>query len=241
MKKAKVEYVGKDLEAMDFALNYHLWILDLIKPYLGNHLVEVGAGTGSFSELLLKLNPETLTLIEPSEMFSKLKNKVNNLKSKTNISCFQNIFTDVADTLKQKQKPDTIVYINVLEHIENDLKELLKVFETLEKKGKICIFVPANQFLYSDFDKYIGHFRRYKKSELEEKCKAAGFEILLSKNFDFIGILPWWMKYRLLKSKSMESNSVQIYDRLVVPFAKTFENIISPPIGKNLLIVAQKT
>ena len=240
MKKAKVEYVGKDLEAMDFAVNYHLWILELIKPFLGKHLVEVGAGTGSFSEFLLDSHPETLALIEPSEMFYQLRNKVNTLDTKTNVRCYQNIFANVSDELKDIHTPDTIIYINVLEHIEKDFEELVKAKETLSNDGKICIFVPANQFLFSEFDKYIGHFRRYNKSKLERKCKEAGFEILLSKNFDFVGILPWWIKYTLLKSKSMEGSAVQLYDKLVVPITKTLESLISPPIGKNLLIVAQK-
>ncbi len=240
MKAAKVEYVGKDLEAMDFAVNYHLWILQLLKPFLGKHLVEVGAGTGSFSELLLETNPETLFLVEPSEMFTQLEKKVENITSKTEIHCHQNIFANVAETIKNKQEPDTIIYINVLEHIENDFEELKVVNETLSENGRVCIFVPAQAFLYSEFDKYIGHFRRYSKKRLEEKCVESGFKILYSRNFDLAGVIPWLIKYRILKSKNMEGEAVKIYDKYIVPITKRFETLIPPPIGKNLILVAEK-
>lgn len=240
MKKSKVEYVGKDLEAMDFAVNYHRWILDLLKPFLGKHLVEVGAGTGSFSELLLETNPETLALIEPSEMFAVLKENQKIKNPTTEIIFFQNIFTDIAEKMKAIQQPDTIIYINVLEHIEDDLLELETVRQTLTQKGRVCIFVPALPALYSEFDKNIGHFRRYRKNDLLKKCEKTGFKIVLSRNFDFLGILPWLIKYRLLKSTKMESGAVKLYDDVAVPVIRRLERFLPPPTGKNLLIVAEK-
>lgn len=237
----KVEYVGKDLEAMDFAVNYHRWILSLIKPHLGEHLVEVGAGTGSFSEFLLETEPKTLSLVEPSEMFNQLKNKefvVN--QDSTQIITYQSIFSHISSDLHDRQSPDTIIYINVLEHIEDDEFELELVNKTLSDRGKIIIFVPALNFLFSEFDKQIGHFRRYTKSELIKKCKVANFEIKLAKYFDISGILPWFIKYKLLKSLNMESGAVQLYDRSVVPITKFLESMVTPPIGKNLLLIGEK-
>jgi phospholipid N-methyltransferase len=89
MSKEKVEYVGKDLEAMDFAVNYHRWILALMKPFLGMHLVEVGAGTGAFSELLLETSPETLSLVEPSAMFETLQTNLAKHDSAAKIALFR--------------------------------------------------------------------------------------------------------------------------------------------------------
>lgn len=240
MKKNKVEYVGKDLEAMDFAVNYHRWILDILKPFLGKRLVEVGAGTGSFSELLLKTNPQSLVLVEPSEMFEALQNNSAIIDSRVSIKIFQNIFSEIAARIKAESAPDTIIYINVLEHIEDDLAELKTVRQTLADNGRVCIFVPALPLLYSEFDKYIGHFRRYRKNELTEKCEQAGFRIILKRNFDFPGILPWLIKYRLLKSTTMESGAVKFYDDFAVPVIRRLENFVQPPTGKNLLFVAEK-
>lgn len=238
---SKIEYVGKDLEAMDFAVNYHRWILELIKPYLGSHLVEVGAGTGSFSELLLECMPESLMLVEPSEMYGLLNAKdFSKDYPGTEIRTFHHIFVKVAEEIQNIRSPDSIIYINVLEHIEEDLHELKLVNQTLSKNGRVIIFVPALQSLFSDFDKHIGHFRRYTKPELSEKCRSAGFEISFARYFDFPGILPWFVNYRLLKSLKMGSGMVRIYDKFVVPVAKLIERIATPPIGKNLLLIAEK-
>lgn len=236
----KVEYVGKDLEAMDFAVNYHRWILGIMKPFLGTHLVEVGAGTGSFSELLLETAPATLSLIEPSAMVETLRANLQNREFSTEIKIYPNIFAEVAEQLAVAQSPDSLIYINVLEHIEDDRLELQTVHKTLRKNGRVFIFVPALPTLFSEFDKQIGHFRRYRKKELNEKCENAGFRLLLSKYFDVSGILPWLVKYRLLKSRTMESGAVQLYDKFVVPLAQPFEKFIPPIIGKNLLVVAEK-
>ena len=234
----KVVYVGKDLEAMSFAVNYHKWILEEFRPFLGKRLVEVGAGTGSFSEMLIGEKPEDLALIEPSEMFEFLEQNISQIETAARVNYYNSIFSETADLLHAK--PDTIIYVNVLEHIEDDRGELQKVYETLEPGGHCLIFVPALMSLYGAFDEKVGHFRRYTKNELEEKGKAAGFKIAKSKYFDFVGIFPWYIKYKLLKSDSLESGAVTAYDKFAVPITKQFERFLKFPVGKNILTVLQK-
>lgn len=233
-------YVGKDLEAMSFAVNYHRWILDELKPFIGQHVVEVGAGTGSFSELLLELKPQSLALVEPSEMFFSLEKNIANRTGETDLSLYHTVFTDAAGTIAAKQRPDTVIYVNVLEHIEDDEHELKTVFDTLADGGHCLIFVPALMSLYGEFDRKVGHFRRYSKKELEQKCRAAGFSIVRSFFFDIAGVLPWYVKYRLLNSDSLGSQAVTAYDNLVVPIMRRIEPAIGVPIGKNLLAVLRK-
>ncbi len=225
---------------MDFAVNYHRWILELMKPFLGKHLVEVGAGTGAFSDLLLETSPETLSLIEPSAMFETLQANLAKHDSAAQIRAFPNIFAEVAAQIEAEQSPDSIIYINVLEHIEDDRLELEIVHRTLRENGRVFVFVPALPALFSEFDKQIGHFRRYRKGELAEKFRTTGFRILLSRYFDAAGIFPWLVKYRLLKSLTIESGAVHLYDKFVVPVAKPIESFLPLPLGKNLLFVAEK-
>lgn len=234
----KVVYVGKDLEAMSFAVNYHKWILEEFRPFLGKKLVEVGAGTGSFSEMLIDENPKNLALVEPSEMFKYLEQNISQIETPATVNFYNSIFAETADNFDEK--PDTIIYVNVLEHIEDDAGELRKVYETLEPGGHCLIFVPALRALYGAFDEKVGHFRRYTKKELEDKGKAAGFSVVKSKYFDFVGIFPWYIKYKLLKSDSLESGAVTAYDKFAVPLTKQFERFLKFPIGKNILTILKK-
>jgi SAM-dependent methyltransferase len=241
MSSIEVEYAGKDLEAMDFAENYHRWILEIFKPFVGKHLAEVGAGTGSFSRLLLETNPTSLDLIEPSEMFVELEKNLQTDLNSTNITFHRSIFTQIACEFElASSKPDTIFYVNVLEHIEDDRRELETVKRVLAAGGHVCIFVPAMPSLYSEFDKRLGHYRRYTKNELIDKCRSAGLEICVARYFDLLGILPWFAKYRVMRSLTLGSSLVRLYDNLFVPAMKPVENFVNPPVGKNLLIVAKK-
>ncbi len=233
-------YVGKDLEAMSFAVNYHKWILDEFRPFFGKRFVEVGAGTGSFSEFLLRENLETLALIEPSEMFEHLEQNVSQIKTEAKITFHKAIFASVCRELAESDKPDSIIYVNVMEHIEDDSAELEMIYQTLAPGGRCFIFVPALMSLYGEFDRRIGHFRRYTKTEIEEKCQKAGLKVVKSKYFDFAGIIPWYIKYKLLKSDTLESGAVTLYDKVAVPAIQMFEKILPMPVGKNVLIIAEK-
>ena len=235
-----VEYVGKDLEAMHFAVAYHRWILRLISPYLGKKIVEVGAGSGSFSEMLWDLDPQLLALVEPSAMFDELHAKFAINGRASRVRLFHDVFANVSDEIHRVGPPDSILYVNVLEHINDDQAELTVAHDTLQKRGRIVIFVPAMPLLFSEFDKSIGHFRRYRRRELRHKVESAGFRILNLRWFDMLGILPWFVKYRLMQSLKMEASSVRAYDRLAVPLVRPLESLVHPPIGKNLLLIAER-
>ena len=235
-------YAGKDLEAMSFAVNYHRWILSIFEPYLGTRVVEVGAGKGSFSELLLERRLESLSLVEPSTaMYQTLCRRMEELNPSVTVSTYNDVFESVAEQIRSSERPDSIIYVNVLEHIENDVNELKVINNTLEAGGRLFIFVPALRWLHGSMDRQLGHFRRYTRTELEKKCVASGFRVIASRYFDVLGVLPWWVKYRLLQSKEMEPGAVRFYDQRVVPVAKTLESSLTPPIGKNVLLIAEKT
>ena len=236
-----VKYEGRDLEAMAFAVNYHQWILQLFRPHLGCHAVEVGAGSGSFSEMLMECGLASLALVEPAANgYAALCQRMAQPLASTSVTTYNSVFRLAAAQIKAVQPPDSIIYVNVLEHIADDCAELKIIRETLSDDGKLFIFVPAMPWLYSRYDKKIGHFRRYAKHELEEKCVQAGFQICQSFYFDLLGIAPWFIKYRLLKAMEMEPSAVAVYDRYVVPVAKKLETLWPPPRGKNLVLIAAK-
>jgi hypothetical protein len=238
----RLNYPGRELEAMRLAVNYHRWILQSIKPYLGRRLVEVGAGAGSFSELLLGCPLETLALVEPSAtMYEQLSASISHLETTAiSVKSYNATFAEAADEIKAAHKPDSILYINVLEHIADDEAELALVHRTLSEHGRVFIFVPAFDWLYGKFDEQVGHVRRYTRTELEDKGRRAGFKIIKSTYFDFLGVAPWYIKYRILKSSTMEPWAVALYDRYLLHLTKAIESVIKPPLGKNIVLVAEK-
>jgi SAM-dependent methyltransferase len=236
-----VVYAGRDLEAMSFAHNYHRWILEVFSPYLGARIVEVGAGRGSFSELILRRNSESVSLVEPSEdMHRLLVQRIKGLHPTVRIQLYNATFRSVAAQIRSQQAPDSIIYVNVLEHIADDLDELQAASQTLAIGGRLFLFVPALKSLYGSFDRQVGHCRRYERAELNDKCKRTGFKVLKSSYFDLAGIVTWWLKYCLLRSNKMEPAAVRFYDQIMVPPLKRIESLVGPPIGKNILVVAEK-
>ena len=233
-------YAGRDLEAMSFARNYHRWILDLFAPHLGRRLVEVGAGTGSFSELLLERRPDSLALVEPSpEMHRLLVERVGRIPARSRVRVYNDTFAGAARRVAL-DAPDSVIYVNVLEHVAEDEAELRLISETLAPGGRAFVFVPAFRWLYGSFDRQVGHQRRYTRGELAAKCGRAGLRVVRSVYFDAAGVLPWWVKYRLLRSEEMEPAAVRLYDDFCVPLMRRVERVVPPPLGKNVLLVAEK-
>jgi SAM-dependent methyltransferase len=227
------QYFGKDLEAMSFAANYHQWILEELRPYLGKSVAEIGAGVGSFSRLILSCPVEHLTSYEPSANMFPILNEF--VKSDPRATAINGFFGQSAEA----DCFDSVIYVNVLEHVEDDQGELQKMRKAVRTGGHVLIFVPALSWLYSNLDRQVGHFRRYHRPQLRSLVQAAGLDVMSIRYFDFAGILPWYVNFVLLKN-DIGGGSVAAYDKIVVPVAKWLERIISPPIGKNLLVVAKK-
>jgi 2-polyprenyl-3-methyl-5-hydroxy-6-metoxy-1,4-benzoquinol methylase len=232
----KKQYFGRDLEAMSVVKNYYQWIIDECRSYIKEIIVEVGAGSGTFTKQLLENNFSNIVAIEPSNnMFELLK---KNTSSQNNIVTCNNYFSEIYKNLKGKTK--NILYINVLEHIEKDEEELALVYKTLETGGHICIFVPALPILYSKFDKKIEHYRRYTKKQLEDLTKSFGFRVVKSKYLDLLGIPVWWFSFCFLKQEYLKPSMSKLYDSIAIPIISKLEKLIPPPIGKNLLVIGEK-
>lgn len=223
-------YPGKDLEAMTFAHHYHRWIRDHFRPHLGSRIGEVGAGIGEFSALLLEAGAESLIAWEPSaNLHPALERRFSDDER---VTVIRERFTP-----PEGQLLDALFYVNVLEHIADDEAELVTARRALLPNGRLCLFVPALPRLYSKHDRGVGHFRRYRRRDLQDKLHRAGFAIREARWFDIAGILPWWFFYRVL-GKTVTSGAVGGYDRWVVPVMRRVETLVPPPIGKNLLMVA---
>ena len=226
-------YPGKDLEAMSFAVNYHRWIIDEFGPYLGETVAEIGAGIGSVSKLLLGKPIKRLFAFEPSRNLYPLL--AEELRQEERAKAVNDFFSPQY----AQESFDSVVYINVLEHIQDDRTELANAIGVLRPNGHVLLFVPALAWLYSDFDKQMGHFRRYAKKDLSCLVRHVGFTLVKARYFDLAGVIPWYINFVLLRN-SISSGSVSLYDKLVVPMIRLIESAVPPPIGKNVLLIGKK-
>lgn len=228
-------YEGKDIEAMASAPNYYRWIAHIFAPFIKGSVLEVGAGSGTFSELLAERPITELVAVEPSkEMYPILAERFRNSES---VVCRQAFFPDICE--QYREHFDTAVYINVLEHIADDRAELEHVHSALKDGGVVCIFVPALSWLFSESDRSVGHYRRYHKEPLRKLLEETGFDVVSIRYFDVVGVLPWLLFMKLMKKK-VTGNSVAVYDSVVVPMMRRVEAFIPPPLGKNLIVIARK-
>lgn len=234
MNDAAIEYPPEDLEAMCAGQNYVQWIHSFFEPYIAGSVAEVGAGIGVYSKVLLESPKlDDLTVFEPSaNLVGQLAVVVEHGARPT--KCLNSFFE-----VEPGKRYDTVIYINVMEHIQDDGVEMGKVYDALGERGKLLVFVPALPFLYSENDRKVGHYRRYTKKELIGKTERAGFRIVEQRYFDSLGVLSWLICCKWMKM-TPEEGSVSLYDKLFVPALRVLEGIAPPMIGKNLLLVAEK-
>ncbi len=227
------EYTGHAiLELMSaHATNRNAWIESLIVTELElndenpKSILEFGAGQGEFCFRLKKYEQHSIEVVENDERYF------------SNLSSHFKSYRDLREITKQY---DCIYLIDVLEHLEDDEAYLNQFYALLNPGGKLFIFVPARSELFSDFDRKIGHFRRYKKLELEFKVQAAGFIIQRSGYNDLLGYLLMLIQKKLFRHTHPTPFSVKTYDKLFVPVSKLLEKLIIVPIGKSIYLTAKK-
>ena len=228
-------YEGRDLEVLSHLPNYYNWIIEIFRPKLRGHVVEVGSGIGTIAEMIL---PEvtSLELIEPSKHLTDLFSE--GLKGSSKVEVFNERIEQRLPSIGDSTV-DAAVMVNVLEHVERDEEAIGQLYRVLKPGGHLLLFVPALAFLFSELDKVHGHLRRYSKKSLEKLVIDSGFEIEVSNYFDFSGILPWWLINKVLKQTTFNPRIAQAYDSYIIPFTKFFESRVSPPLGKNIILIAR--
>lgn len=232
-------YNLSDLDAMSYAVNYHRNIIKAFKPFLGKRILEVGAGSGNLAEVLINDYDSLLeiVLLEPDlKTFTLLTNK---FKSNSKVKVINSFSKDLRNF---DGYFDSIIYNNVLEHVEDDIEEIRTSKKFLKNKGYVCAYSPAIMFLYSNFDNKLGHYRRYTKKDKIELFDSNKMNIKVIKYSDLIGFFLWILKFKILKSNG-EGNfpkQVRFFDKYLLPINIAVEKIINLPFGKNILVVAQK-
>jgi SAM-dependent methyltransferase len=233
---SEFKYTGEELNIFEQANNWKAYWTVTIRRHIGNRILEVGAGIGSNTFVLKDVECERWVCIEPdSVLCKKIEDKKRSGLLSNKIEVINGTISDIPDF----EKFDTILYLDVLEHIENDSAELRVAFNLLSDNGKIIILSPAHNFLFSPFDQKIGHFRRYNKKDITEIIpeKASLLEL---KYFDSIGLFASLGNKLILKKADPSNAQIAFWDRAIIPISRFVDPLIAYSAGKSILAIIEK-
>ncbi len=224
------------LQTLSEAPHFNDLIFSRVEPFLGRRVLEVGMGMGQFTERLLQ-RCERVVGIELVEEFLALARR--RYQGRERLEIFQADASASLAPLLGDRRFDTVLCMNVLEHIEEDVAALRNFHALLEPGGRVVLIVPDCPWLFNKLDRYGGHFRRYDRAGLQAKLEAAGFSVEHAHSFNMTGILGWFVNGALLRRKYPPVGQVRLFDRLV-PWLDRLERWIGPPIGMSILMVGRK-
>jgi 2-polyprenyl-3-methyl-5-hydroxy-6-metoxy-1,4-benzoquinol methylase len=238
IKKKYSDQGKQNLSNTDKANLFVDWMYSEVKPFLKGNILEVGSGVGTYSKKIAKDYGGNEIIL--SDIDDEYVQKLNDIySSDQNVKAIQLDLNKPTDFEKIDKKIDSVIALNVLEHVEDDVAALENIYELLEPGGKFIVLVPAHKFLFNCVDTSLGHFRRYTKKELLKKISGTKFRIRKVFYFNFAAIIGWYVNGNILKKKISEG-SVSLFDKLV-PFFKFFEkNIFRKKMGISLIVILEK-
>ncbi len=235
-KVAVTDPVILDLQIMATATNYRRWIFDTFSSAIGQRVLEIGAGIGNFTELLLDRE-----FVLPTDIhrpcIDVLKQRFSDRWSPPAR------LLDAADPCVRDLAPlrfDTVICFNVLEHVADDQAALQNMWNVLQPGGRLLLWVPALPHLFGSVDVALEHHRRYTRQSLSGEVRRAGFLIEGTHYVNFVGILGWWFNGSLLKRREESFSQIGLFDRGVVPWLRPLEAIVPPPVGLSVALIARK-
>jgi SAM-dependent methyltransferase len=220
------------LDDLAGAENYRRWLVALATPWLGPRIIEVGSGTGDYAAEYLAAGCE-VTATELDE---------------TRLELLRKRFTGMPRvTVRRLGLPteetgefSAAVAFNVVEHIADDIGALRSLGQLVSPTGHVVVFVPAFEMAMSDFDREVGHVRRYTRRSLSAAFEAAGLELEAIRYVNSLGLLAWIAGMRLLGRRPRSGDALRRWDAAVIPRLRSLEQRREPPFGQSLFAVGRK-
>ena len=228
-------YVGTELELFAEAKNWKNYIRVLLDKYIKGDVLEVGAGMGSNTCLLCRSQYNNWLCLEPdNELFQVLEKTID-------LNCIANCYAynGIIDLLKDDQFFDSILYIDVLEHIRHDKEEVIKASQHLKANGNLIILGPAHQWLFTPFDTAIGHFRRYNKQMLKA-ILPNDIEVVKVAYLDCFGLLASLGNKLILSQSRPTLKQIKVWNNFMVPISRRLDSCLGYRLGKSILLVGRK-
>ncbi|MDX6372416.1 MAG: hypothetical protein QOD98_1404 [Nocardioidaceae bacterium] len=211
---------------------YRAYQLELIAPHCGSSVLEIGAGLGEFASQFSGLTRHVVTDVDPQAVAALARRFANRPEVEARR-------LDLASGEVSAGEPvSAVIAINVLEHIEDDLAALRSLASLVEPGGRVVMWVPGYQQLYGEFDRRVGHVRRYTPATLGAALADAGLEPVDVRPVNLLGGIAWWATVRRGGVGAPNPKLVRVYDRFVVPTTRFLERRVRPPFGQSVLGVA---
>lgn len=214
---------------------YNAFLFELIAPFVGQRVLEVGSGTGTITQFLRDRDRVLATEYDAQYLHLLERRFENNINIRT--AAFD--LTQEVPAAVAAERYDTIICLNVLEHIEKDREALVRLHDVLEEGGRLVLLVPAHQVLYGAMDKAIGHFRRYEGPGLRSLLEEVGFTLEQEKRVNALSMPGWYLNGKILKRKTVPGVQARVANRLVPLFR--LEQKLSLPFGLSVIAIAKRT
>jgi glycosyltransferase involved in cell wall biosynthesis len=214
-------YLDKDkaiLDAFSEAPNFNRWMADTIRPHVGKYVLEIGAGIGNLTRVLAPRRKKYFATDLDGEHLERLRVR---LSGRPNLETALLDASRAEDYVPFRGRADTVVCLNVLEHIEDEAAALLSIHETLQDGGRAIILVPEGQSLFSSLDAELGHCRRYSEDDLRRRMREAGFVVENVLHFNRISRPGWWWNGKVLKRRTIGRFQLKLFDRMVWLFRRS--------------------
>jgi len=225
---------AETLEIMQGAPQYNRWQFSRIAPYLGRRVCEVGAGIGNMSSLMAEAGLELLVLTDPDPTYREILQ--SRFASSPEVVVDRITLPDhSAGDRFQPYQLDTVVALNVIEHIADDVEALSSMAAMLRPGGRAVVLVPAFQKLFGSLDQELGHVRRYTRADLSQRMSEAGFRVERTFYFNVVGMIGWWVNARLRKVPRIPTEQLGYFDSLV-PILR-LEDLVPLPFGQSVIAI----
>lgn len=238
-----------ELVSLANAVNYQRWVFRTIEPFVGQRILEIGAGIGNMSQWLPIRERLILSETDP-QLIGNLRENLAARRTlqdqRVSVLALDVVRDDL--TAVMAEKLDTVVSFNVLEHIENDAEALGRLCDIVRAnrspgRKRVITFVPAHAWAYGSMDKTFGHFRRYSRSGLKNLCRKVAPEAKLTlRHFNAFGVAGWVWNGRVMKRPHIGSGAIRAFERLcpwLSPIDDFLHKQLRLPIGQSLLAVLE--
>jgi SAM-dependent methyltransferase len=229
-------YVGSELDLFATATTWKGYVRRRVEPYLGREVLEVGAGQGGTTRVLIRPDTVRWVCLEPDPILAaKLAESI----AARELPAACRVVVGTVASVENQASFDTLLYMDVLEHIEDDRAELARVAGRLKPGGHLVVLSPAHQFLYSPFDRAIGHYRRYTRASLRD-VGPEGLDLVRLIYLDSVGLLASLGNRLVLRSSMPNPGQIRLWDKAMIPLSRLLDPILGHRLGKSVLGVWRK-